>query len=74
MGHARRTPINENDEDRSRSLTQIIYSLRRRLLVDKVFVSPINQAKEPIGKRDIVKYRIMEGTKVIEEDIINKTK
>jgi hypothetical protein len=72
VGHARKSLINENDEDRSRLLKHIVYLLRKRLLVDKVFVSPISQAKESIGKRDIVKHQIMEGTKAIEKVIISK--
>lgn len=72
VGYARKSRTNENDEDRSRLLTQMLHLLRKRSLVDKVFVSTISNSNEPMEKRDIKKNQIIKTMKDIAGDTQGK--
>ena len=56
----------------SRLLTQMVDLLRKRSLVDKVFVSPIRNANEQMAKRDITKHPIIQGVKDVDGDTQGK--
>lgn len=59
VGYAQKSYTSEKDEDRSRLLTQMVGLLRMTSLADKIFVSPMSHANEPMGKRDLTKHRVM---------------
>lgn len=70
--YARKSATNENDENRSRLVTQMVRLLKKRSLVDKVFVSFISHENEPMGQRDIKKHQVLKKMEDIAGDTQGK--